>query len=259
VTKKTYDIITVDWFPEQTAMWKHYIEKNSPRANIITIPQDPPVKWSKFSCKMRVLQYEDFKHQDRIMYMDTDCLVLEELEPLFEFMELHNYELGASRDFLPSVDPWRGKRNPGKRRLDAALNAMGVDIHPPQYSSGMLLFTPEIDRLQLYEKWLENFEHPAISEVWGHLSICEEIALSYAIKQLQYITWHLPREVHGNIVRGRPDFGKIKRPMVVHYHKFKRLQFAGLLRYYSAWRSNEPESFEPPRDTRFIRRRPRGK
>ena len=223
----SYDIVTVDWNKNQTAMWKYYIEKNCPTANIITLPESRPVKWSRFSSKMNILLFDKYKHPDRIMYTDTDCLITDDLLPLFEYMEECDFDMAASVDFLPRMNPFTGKHAKNSETMAMVKAYMGVTEFPHQYSSGMLLFRPGVDRKELYDKWMVNFTDELLMKHWGGISIMEEIALSYVLQAIDYKMWYLPREVHGNVLR-KSDFGSVKVPMVIHYHKPARLRWCGL-------------------------------
>ena len=222
IEEQMFDLITVDWNFEQTATWRAFIGKRCPSANIITIQEDPPIPWSKYSSKMRCLLYE-FPHPDRVMYMDTDCFVTKDLEPLFEYMEDHDFDLGLSAGFMPHLSPFTGKHSKSPEAMNRVVEAMGASELPPQYSSGMMLFRPSVHRVALYEDWLERFQNPVLVETWGQIPIIEEIALSFALEALDYKIWLLPREVHGNIASIGNDFGNTDMPDVIHYHKIGTL------------------------------------
>ena len=90
----SYEIITVDWNPEQTRIWRYWVNKHCPTAKVYTIQDTKPVPWCWSGGKINCFLY-GFE-TDRVMYMDTDTIVTRDLEPLFEMMG--DAKISVSRD-----------------------------------------------------------------------------------------------------------------------------------------------------------------
>ena len=208
----SYEIITVSWNPEQTRIWRHWVNKNCPTAKVYTIPDRKPFRrcWSggKIDCWLYGFEGK------RVIYLDTDTIVTTDLEPVFDMMgdakiavSLELKQDRLKRKFGPVVEQFR-ERGPFR-------------IHnPPNISSGMIAlkdYDPEL----LYGMWADIMNDALfIEELMGHYT-SEEYAIALAVARMFRIkdVWPLPGHVHGNIHHGNKQFGGTKRPMVIHYHR----------------------------------------
>jgi alpha-N-acetylglucosamine transferase len=81
----TFDIVTVNWNQPQTTLWMRHVEKHCPEANIIFVSEGD-LKKLCWSCPKIGSLLADFKHPNRVIYMDTDTIVMADLEELFDLM-----------------------------------------------------------------------------------------------------------------------------------------------------------------------------
>lgn len=207
-----YDIVSVDWKPEQTKLWLHYIEKNCPEAHVTLIPDEKPIPWcwsgGKINCFKQKFQ------TDKIIYLDTDTVVTEDLG--FIFSNMDKTWLGLS-----SKIPIR----PFNKRADLMAKLRHLGKAPVHYSSGMVVLNG-ISGGQLTQfagLWEEMCNELRASI--GKGAYMDEIALSY-VASLAAV-WDIPLEVHGNIC-GKKYFGNAETPSVIHYHKPRRLEQFGM-------------------------------
>jgi len=217
-----YEIITVNWQPKQTAIWLHYVEKNCPDAKVYTIPDDKPVPWCWSGGKINCFAWP-FETK-RVIYLDTDTLVTRDLG--FVFDEMQGACIGLSSEIeifkfhitmRPQVEKF------GKRGYE-------YNWPPCAFSSGMMVLKG-YDATALYAGWLNTMQWPPFLELFGKHTLADEIGLGlWLAHDLESAddVWHIPVEVHGNVLGGKTHFGKVETPAVIHYHKEARLRKAGL-------------------------------
>lgn len=220
----TYTIVTCDWNPTQTKMWLHYVEKNCPNAQILLIPDIKPVPfcWSsgKLGCFFQDTM-DRMHHRNKLIYLDTDTIVLRDLYPLFE--KMGDCFIGSGLSIVPdSLIKAMKKNHPGYLHL----------------SSGMLLFN-DMRLSILSREWMRlMFSEKIIKEYKWH-SLYEEYCLSLAVENigLKKYVWDIPLSIHGNILSGC-KFGGESKPWVIHYHNLARLWKFGLGHYQIGGRQN---------------------
>lgn len=101
-----------------------------------------------YSCWHRILLPELLPDVDRVLYMDCDVIVTDDLEPLW------NTDLGAL--------PFAACINPLYRPMYKPVRAMGIDDHRDYLNSGVLLLDmPQLRDIRLSEKLLAYaVDHP---------------------------------------------------------------------------------------------------
>jgi hypothetical protein len=211
VSKKTYDIVSVDWNPQQTKLWRYHIGKTCPTANVITIPDNKPIPWNWSSGKIDCFGC-DFRFPERVIYLDTDTIVQEDLEPLFDRMG--EAEIGISSHITPERLQLPKDEN--------AEQAFGLSERPTHYSSGFVVLKGWEPKM-LQEGWFAASYLPALQR-YKRSRLFEEYVFSYFVAYTGKRVWEMGPEIHGNILR-KPLFDKT---MVIHYHKPERLKRSGL-------------------------------
>jgi alpha-N-acetylglucosamine transferase len=207
-----YDIVSVDWKPEQTKLWLHYVEKNCPEAHVTLIPDEKPIPWCWSSGKINCFK-QKFQ-TDKIIYLDTDTIVTEDLG--FIFSNMGHAWLGLSSK-IPIY--------PFNKRKDVVEKLKHLGKPPTHYSTGMIVLngisgTQVAQFVQLWEEMLSELK-PYIK---GN-RYADEISMSYVATLAQ--VWDIPLEIHGNVC-GKRYFGEASTPSVIHYHREKRLGQFGL-------------------------------
>ena len=218
----TYEIITVDWNPTQTKIWKFWIAKNCPTAKVYTIPDRRPFRYCWSGAKVDCWLY-GFKGR-RIIYLDTDTIVTRDMEEVFDMMG--DRPLGASTNL--KTDRMANKFSHLMPQFKEEMGLL-MDL-PPNISSGMLVcnnYDPEL----IYGMWVEAMEHPLFHKyLKGHYT-CEEYAISLGYAATfpdKESLWEIPNEIHGNLYYRKKQFGKVERPMVIHYHRPKWAPYHGI-------------------------------
>ena len=211
-----YEIITVDWNPEQTRIWRYWIAKHCPTAKVYTIPDTKPVPWCWSGGKLDCFLY-GFKG-NRVMYMDTDVIVTHDLEPVWDMMGDCKF---AASSKIPLYRMERSKRV----QINGIREHIDFKHSPIGWSSGMLMmkgYDPEA----LHEGWKGMMDFPPFQAGFKGHQMTEEFALSLfmAHEFEREEIWDIPLEVHGNIVGKRMFFGEATVPWVLHYHKPQRLK-----------------------------------
>ena len=105
-----YDIVSVGWNKRQADIWLYYINKHCPEAHVTLIPDNRPIPWCWSSGKIDCFK-QKFK-TDKIIYMDTDCIVTADLFHIFK--DMGNCIIGLSDKITPR--PYFKKKQTGKRR-----------------------------------------------------------------------------------------------------------------------------------------------
>jgi hypothetical protein len=223
----TFDIVTVNWNQGQTNLWRRHVERHCPEANIILVPDKKPYPHCWSSGKLCCFEpLRDTQHPGRFVYMDTDCIVTRDIEPLFGIME--DAELAVS-SAIPASTPMakvlRSHYIANKLKFGLTYNKP-----PTQYSSGFMVLK-NYSPVAFGEMWKHMFEHSFIKNVFGRHKLFDEITMAFAIAQLRTHIWDMPFEIHGNIMGRTCYFGKSREPMVIHYHNKRRLLAQGLERY----------------------------
>ena len=214
-----YEIITVDWKPEQTRIWRHWVSTFCPNAKIITIPDTKPIKWSWSAGKIDCFLW-GFE-TDRIIYMDTDVIVTHDLEELFDLM-------GDAVISASSAIPLRQTVKVHKKLYEKIAPHFQYKYGPVNFSSGLIALKG-FDPMTVYEGWRAVLEFPPFVDVFKKRKVAEEEALSVwmATHFEEDQIHHQPYEIHGNIC-GKKYFGDTNQPWAIHYHRPKRLIDAGL-------------------------------
>lgn len=226
--RSTYDIITVDWNPEQTRIWRHYVEKNCPTANIITIPDNKPIPWNWSSGKIDCFKYE-FSHPGRVVYMDTDVIVTGDVEPWVDETQRQGCDMSAST-LLPKVGKPKNWFHRFPEITEKACSLFDVDRFPRHFSTGFMVFI-DYDFDGLHEGWMRSMELPKFREMLQKTLVYEEFAFSLWIESQDDKVLDMPLEIHGNLLGNVKYFGTCTNenpPLVLHYHKPPRLIKAGL-------------------------------
>ena len=207
-----YDITSVDWNPEQTKLWLHYVKKNCPEAYVTLIPDEKPVPWCWSGGKLNCFR-QKFE-TDKIIYIDTDTIVTEDLG--FIFANMGDNWLGLSSK-IPLI--------PFNKRPDMKKKLAHLGKLPIHYSSGMVSLNgiSGAQAEQFTGLWEEIMTE--LKKIIGKEHYMDEIALSY-VASLAAV-WDILLEVHGNICR-KKYFGSAETPSVIHYHRTKRLDQAGM-------------------------------
>lgn len=221
----SYTIVTCDWEPNQTKMWLHYVEKNCPTAQVITVPDTKPVPhcWSggKLNCFCSET-VDKMDHPDRVIYMDTDTVVLKDPEPVFDMMG--DCFVGSSLGIIP---------NSLINRVTNSFKGKGFYIGSPyvHYPSGFLSFLG-MPMGFIYSPWLEYLKNPTIRGILRGNIVYEEVCLSMVMKDLGLTqkTYDIPLSFHGNLL-GKKEFGGAELPWIVHYHNLARLRKFGMGHY----------------------------
>lgn len=217
----TYTITTVDWNEEQTERWLKFVNKNCPTANVVLVPDTKPIHWSWSAGKLNCFN-QLHKAPDRIIYMDTDTLVFEDMEYIFEVMDgnvgaplFHWYLNGCKKN-----GPQFAKSKEIEIRVGAKPNSF---MH---WNTGMIILNG-YDPFRLYANWMLAFRfHEVTSTRWRQ---SEETAFSVAMLMDPDIKmYEIPMEFHGNVLGSKVQFGDAKKPTSVHYHKTERLKRRGL-------------------------------
>lgn len=215
----TYDIITVNWKPAQTRIWRYWAEKHCPTANIRTIPDRKPVPWCWSGGKIACFA-EKFE-TDRIIYMDTDIIVTHDLEEIWDMMG--ESSVGVSLDI-----PAQKFHTRFAKQINDLASQIGYNWPPHAMSSGFIAlkgYSPH----WLYQGWLGMMEWGEFHARFRRQQLEEEFALalwlSHDVKQED--VWNIPLSLHGNICGGR-NFGGVDVPWAIHYHRPNRLQKYGM-------------------------------
>lgn len=223
-----YDVISVDWNPGQTKIWKYWIEKHCPNAIIHTIPDTKPIPWCWSGGKLNCFCYDGFE-TDRIIYLDTDTIVTENLEPLLDREEkvmLSNIQTIQGKPFNRVLSSTRNRQN----RVDFSdlYKHFRFKYDPVHFSSGMIVLNG-CSSMEFYDTWKAVFEFEPYEKYFKGYWLADEVSLSLCVA-LDY-EWDdiylLPADIHGNIL-SRKIFGGREISMVIHYHKPQRLKSVGL-------------------------------
>ncbi len=221
----TYEIVTVDYIPEQTRVWRHWVNKNCPGVKVHTIPDRRPFRRCWSGAKIECWMY-GFEGR-RIIYLDTDTIVTRDMEEVFDLMG--DAKIAASTEL---------KQDRLKRKFPEVVEELRTDwkrfriYNPPNTSSGMVVlkdFDPEL----FFGMWAEVMEDPIFGKkLLGHYT-SEEYALSLAIARNFPIKhfWSIPHRIHGNVFYRKTNFGGANPPMVIHYHKPLWLMWLGMEEY----------------------------
>lgn len=211
--QKTYDIITVDWNPEQTRMWRHYVEKNCPTANVITIPDDRAWYFCWSSAKLNCFRYP-FEHPARVIYMDTDTVVSKDLEYLFDKVGDNFFGLTI--------------RHHATHLLYGIANILKIPRKECVYLSTGLIVLNGYPPARLYSGWYGLGLHPEIKRFMSNKTFDEKVFTFWVISdRCMGKIWEIPTSIHGNILGSKIDFEKGTLPDVLHYHNPNRLRNAG--------------------------------
>lgn len=211
----TYDIITVDWKPKETRIWRHYVEKNCPTANIYTIKDTKPYPWNWASGKLNVFDYP-LSHPDRFIYLDTDTIVTTDLEPIFDMMG--DAQLSASGSITP--DHLRLKED------TMMLEELGLAEVPVHYNSGFTVWKG-IDPAEISIHWKALYEFEYMRPMRKARTF-NEFCLSYMVAFLGLKVWDQPANVHANLCGRYTNYNRGDGAMVIHYHKPERLDLVRL-------------------------------
>lgn len=206
-----YEIVTVDWNPEQTRVWRYWVEKNCPTAKITMIKDKKPFKYCWSGGKVDCFKVATNK---KTIYLDTDTIVTGDLSCVFPLMG--GQPFGASQRL--KMD--RLKVNYPKI-MPKIHHIFSLNMQPPNTSSGMLICN-DFDPLALYEAWFEVMNNRFFQMNLGRHYTSEEYALSIACAKLFETpdqVWDIPYEIHANVFGNKFDKGSGIIPYVIHYHK----------------------------------------
>jgi hypothetical protein len=228
--RSSYDLVTVNWHPRQTKVWKFHVKQSCPQANVVLLPNKKMFEWNWSSGKLCCFKYlDELKHPGRFIYVDTDTIITHELADIFDRMD--DAVLSLSSD-IPATGGMSRWAKPEAREARAGCDlAFGLDpaeniVH---YSSGLMALRG-LDPRELGEKWAAAMIYPMLRARFGRALVYEEIALSYVIAADRIPVHHQPLWMHGNILR-RAFFGHCRAPWVIHYHNERRLRAQRLERY----------------------------
>jgi len=217
----TYDLVTVDWNHNQTRLWLYHVRKHCPTANIVLVPDTKLFPWNWSSGKLACFfEPEGVKHPSRFIYMDTDTIVTRDLEEAFDLQGDAPLGMSSAIPGMVSMSRW-SKVQRGREMLDAEFG-LGRDNQPVHFSSGFMVLK-NTSAEDLGEKWRSAMEYPPLRRQFSRHRCYEEIALSYVVAADRTPVWHMPLEIHGNILR-KCYFGNAREPLVIHYHKPERLR-----------------------------------
>jgi len=227
-----YDLISVDWNPEQTAVWLASVKRNCPAANVILVPDTKPIPECWSSGK---LGFKDatFENPRRVVYMDTDTLCLgPDVGGIFERMPAGAF-IGVTRYTTWWACTERSEAGfinaGGPAKKAAVYRAFGLEEGTPyrHFSSGMLVLKDH-DPRSFFQMWFDASIRLKEAGFPVGFTLFEEVALSLLLTQLDNgVVFHLPKQVHNNILNSTPPTeydAKHKFPWVLHYHKRSRIQ-----------------------------------
>jgi hypothetical protein len=218
-----YDIVTCDWNAEQTRIWRHYVEKNCPDANIVTVPDEKPVPWCWSGGKLNCFRDPSLFRTDRIIYLDTDTIVTEDLG--FVFKEMGRAKIGLSHKI--EVLKIHIRKKDKVRALAGCFAARSPLEHP---SSGMIILKGTSPR-DLYDGWFGVMEYRPFVRQFKGFPLADEASLMFWVSSyfLPHEVWDIPLQIHANLrKKGHLDSGGRNVPSVIHYHAAKRLISHGL-------------------------------
>ena len=127
----SYEIISVDWNPEQTKIWRYWISKNCPTAKVYMIPDRRPFRFCWSGAKIDCWLY-GFEGK-RVIYLDTDTVVTRDMEEVFDMMG--DCPIGASLNLKLDRLMTRYKDLMPEMRERYKLKI----YNPPNISSGMII------------------------------------------------------------------------------------------------------------------------
>lgn len=236
-----YDIVTVDWHPEQTKIWKHYVHKNCPDAAISLVKDTKPLHKITCGMKPKALLYPKFK-TGKVVYLDTDTIVTEDLGHLFQ--EMGDKLFGVTFGFNSSGFT-KSKRPKALSDMGWAEKAFKPNNKVRHYFNGMMLFNGFGVRAEKFAlDWFNALESFQDNDRFLEERINDEIAMAYVVHR-HYppeTIWEIPLSVHCNIAKTTkaggcyPHFSRgygasVKippLPHVLHYHGREFLQPFGL-------------------------------
>jgi hypothetical protein len=158
--------------------------------------------------------------------MDTDTIVTHDLGEIFDKMGDRTLAMSSGIELRSAMQ---------KQRQKIARLGKLVTYHwpPVHFSSGLMAlkgYPPE----ELAEGWRLVMEWGPFVDEFRRYSLAEEMALgvylSCVVEDPETI-YHIPYEIHGNLLGGKKIFGSADIPWVIHYHKPERLKRAKLERY----------------------------
>ena len=226
-----FDLVTIDWNPKQTALWRYHVEKHCPGANIILLPQQPKLRELCWSCPKIAALWITPQNPGRFLYMDTDTIVFDDLEVLFDLMPEERH-LGVTRySTFPSC-PRRNegdfpKRGSYKLKYERHLEKFGLqEGQYRHYSTGMIVgrnFAME----QLADDWLDASRFFREEQVYKKHKLFEELSFSFLLSSFySELVWEMPLWVHTNILNKHKEMVP-EKAMVLHYHHTRRLARIG--------------------------------
>lgn len=229
----TYDLLTVDWNPQQTMMWKKYVGKNCHKANVMTFMDKKPFPSCWSSGKIGCFEKDVGNHPTRYVYIDTDTIVLRDIDDIICTMERENPRAIIGSSLGIAQVNWNHVGT--KRGGDVAAALFDMPNAPTYIPSGLLVFK-NIRKEMVYDGWCLLMENNGVRNVFGRSKVFDEIALSFFVGLYSMnddsLIWEIPKEMHGNILPGgRKDFGECKEPWIIHYHNIERLRKAKLDKY----------------------------
>jgi hypothetical protein len=218
-----YDIVTVDWNKDQTALWRRHVERVCQDYNLIIIPEKRrfPSCWS--SPKLYCL-VEEFQ-TDRVVYMDTDTIVTRDLGELFRAMG--DAELGLSM-YLGKQERLERQCGGGEcvKEIAKHFGIRGPVTHCP---TGLMVFKG-MDIERVYMDWCTAFS--IIETNWPHLPEAagtkregwsNEVPFSFWLTSRYSNRWDAVWDIgppyHTYLVGNEaPPRQTEPIPMILHYH-----------------------------------------
>lgn len=219
---KHYDIITVDWSPPQTKIWKHWIKLNCPNAFVHTIPDTKPIHYNWASGKLNCFRYPDFK-TDKVLYLDTDTIVTK--DPVHVFDDMGSSIIALSNNLTDN--PQHGIDEVA-RKIKIIENQIDFLFPPEHFSSGMMALKRE-HLSWLYESWYWMMQQRIFKNLFEKDIPAGEIALMFVLASTldRDQIYNIPLEVHGVLEKDRKRFGETELPEVMHYHNLGLLNKHG--------------------------------
>jgi len=128
--------VTVDWNRRQTDRWLHYVGKNCSSYELAVIPDYKQYPDCRGAGKIRCFA-EKFA-TDKIIYIDTDTIINEDLFILFDMMSKNDHAIGFSYPDRKNRD-FKQRKTPKSHQDALALNKkMSLDeVH--WYPTGIII------------------------------------------------------------------------------------------------------------------------
>jgi len=188
-----------------------------------------PVPWSWSAGKLNCYNLSllpSLAEYDGHVYMDTDTIITRDFLHVFDTMGREGTVMAASFWMSPA----HMNQNIKKR-----LKTYFPEYHHKykHLSSGFLCLNTEGGGRwvrDVYDNWFGWYRNDRFLPAFKGLQLGDEIALSMAMVDMKIPVYEVPRETHGNLLKGRV-FGKAEYSDIIHYHNNRRLRKYDLGRF----------------------------